>query len=184
MNRACSASTLTDRVTPRRPRVLSLAAATAAVATLAACTTTPLSYIDDRRVLQRNVLYRYPVRVVAIDGASQTFRPVPISPGDHRLTIDAPPVAGFALPIQKIYPMTIAPCTRYYVAAQRTGPFVQDWDLVLEDTWPVAGCDPAKELEKAKIATTSDAPTASASRIEVEPRSSIAEITDSRSAPR
>ena len=122
------------------------------VATLAACTAAPLSYLNDRQVYYKAVLNRYPVRVVSIDGSYTTFNPVPIAPGEHLLTIDAAPVAGFSQPTQKQYPLTVAPCTRYYIAAQRTSPLTQDWNLVVEETWPVAGCDPAKELEKAKVA--------------------------------
>ena len=68
---------------------------------------------------------------------------------------DAVPVAGFSLPVQKRVSMTVAPCTRYYVAAQRRSPLLQDWEFVVEETWPVAGCDPAKEIEKARTAGVS-----------------------------
>ena len=138
-------------------RLVGLGSAALVVATLVACTSSPLSYLNDRQVYYKAVLNRYPVRVVAIDGSYQAFDPVPIAPGEHLLTIDALPVAGFSQPIQKQYPMTIAPCTRYYIAAQRTSPLTQDWNLVVEETWPVAGCDPAKELQKAKIAGGSGA---------------------------
>lgn len=133
-------------------RASTLLAAGLAAATLAGCGTAPLSYLNDRQVYYKAVINRYPVRVVAIDGSYQTFKPVPISPGEHVLTIDAVPVAGFSVPVQKVYPMTIEPCMRYYIAAQRRSPVIQDWDLVVEQTWPVAGCDPAKEIEKAKTA--------------------------------
>ncbi len=153
----------------RASRAARLGGAAAIVATLAACTTAPLSFINDRQVYYKTVLNRYPVRVVAIDGSYQTFRPVPIAPGPHLLTIDAVPVAGFSLPIQKMVPMTIAPCTRYYIAAQRTSPLTQDWNLVVEETWPVAGCDPAKEIEKAKVATGAGQPLPASSAIEATP---------------
>lgn len=153
----------------RRPlavHLVRLGSAAAILAALGACTTAPLSFINDRQVYYKTVLNRYPVRIVAIDGSYQTFRPVPIAPGPHLLTIDAVPVAGFSVPVQKIYPMTIAPCTRYYVAAQRTSPLTQDWSLVVEETWPVAGCDPAKEIEKAKVATSSGQPLPATSAVE------------------
>ena len=142
-------------------RLVRLGGAALIVATLAACTSAPLSYLNDRQVYYKTVLNRYPVRVVSIDGSYQTFNPVPIAPGEHLLTLDAAPVAGFSQPTQKQYPLTIAPCTRYYIAAQRTSPLTQDWNLVVEETWPVAGCDPAKEIEKAKIAGLPGATTSS-----------------------
>lgn len=145
-------------------------AAAAIVATLAGCAAAPLSFINDRQVYHRAVLNRYPVQVVAVDGSYTAFRPVPIAPGAHLLTIDAFPVAGFSQPVQKQYPMTIAPCTRYYIAAQRQTPLTQDWEMVVEETWPVAGCDPAKELEKAKTAAISGIPAATSSAIVTAPR--------------
>ena len=135
-----------------RRSTLRIAAATTVATLLAACGTAPLSFINDRQVYYRAQINRYPVFVVAIDGKSPSFRPVPITVGDHVLTLDAQPVAGFAEPVKKTYPMTVAACTRYYIAAQRTSPLLQDWELVVERTFPVAGCDPAKELEKARIA--------------------------------
>jgi len=165
-------SSIAGSVLPLR-RVVRLGAAALVVATLAACTTAPLSYINDRQVYYKAVLNRYPVRVVSIDGSYQTFNPVPVAPGEHLLTLDAAPVAGFSQPTQKQYPMTIAPCTRYYIAAQRTSPLTQDWNLVVEETWPVAGCDPAKEIEKAKIAG-SGASTASSA---IESRPNVASVS-------
>jgi hypothetical protein len=146
-----------------------LGAATIIVATLSACSSAPLSYLNDRQVYYKAVLNRYPVRVVAIDGAYQSFKPVPIAPGPHLLTLDAVPVAGFSLPIQKQYPFEVAPCTRYYIAAQRASPLTQDWSLVVEETWPVAGCDPAKELEKARVAHGLGKPVPASSAIDAGP---------------
>ncbi len=158
---------MTQHSSAATTRVPTLCLGAAVIAALlAGCTTAPLSFINDRQVYYRAVLNRYPVRVVAIDGSYQSFRPVPIAPGEHLLTLDALPVAGFTVPIQKFYPMSIAPCTRYYIAAQRTSPLTQDWNLVVEETWPVAGCDPAKELEKAKTAAISGAPSPASNRIE------------------
>jgi hypothetical protein len=126
----------------------------AAATLLAACGTAPLSYLNDRQVNDRAQLHRFPVLVTQIDGKGTTFEPVPIAPGVHQVVMEAPPVAGFTLPVRKVYPMTIEPCTRYYIAAQRAAKFTQDWDLVIEVTYPVAGCDPAKELQKAGIASS------------------------------
>ncbi len=139
----------------RRSSKLRVAGGALVAATLVGCGTAPLSYLNDNQVYYKAVINRYPVRVVAIDGAYQTFQPVPIAPGEHVLTVDAVPVAGFSLPVQKRVSMTVAPCTRYYVAAQRRSPLLQDWEFVVEETWPVAGCDPAKEIEKARTAGAS-----------------------------
>jgi hypothetical protein len=117
---------------------------------LAGCDTAPLSFINDRQVYYRANLNRYPVFVTSVDGTSSVFHPLPITTGNHQVTFDATPVAGFTEPPQKTFAMTIEPCTRYYVAAQRTSPLLQDWELVVERTLPVAGCDPQREREKAQ----------------------------------
>ena len=129
--------------------------AAAAMVALAGCSSAPLSYLNDGYVYHRAVLNRFPVRVVAVDGNYTAFRPVPVAPGVHNLLIAAAPVAGFRVPLEKTYPMNIEPCTRYYVAAQRTSPLLQDWELVVEESYPVAGCNPAQEVEKAKTAAIS-----------------------------
>ncbi len=137
------------------PTFLTRSARAGAALARGACSPAPLSYTTDGEVYHRATLNRYPLLVNAIDGVSTAFRPVPIAPGLRRVTFDAPPVAGFRVPIQKTYEMNIAPCTRYYVAAQRSTRLTQDWDLVVEELFPVAGCDPAKELEKAKTVAIS-----------------------------
>jgi hypothetical protein len=162
-------STMTRNTLPSAFHAPRLVAAAVAAAALVGCTTAPLSFINDRQVYHKTVLNRYPVLLAAVDGKSTAFRPVPIAPGEHLLTLDATPVAGFSQSVQKVYPMTIAPCTRYYIAAQRTSPLIQDWSLVVEETWPVAGCDPAKELEKARIATISGMPAPITSAIDAGP---------------
>ena len=138
-------------------RVASITALGAvALTVLAACASAPLSYLNDRQVTQKAMLHRFPVVVTAIDGNGALLdRKIPIAPGDHLLTADAPPVAGLSQPVRKVVPITIAPCTQYYIAAQRPSAFAQDWDLVVEVTYPVAGCDPAKELQKARVASSS-----------------------------
>ncbi|MGI9025448.1 MAG: hypothetical protein ACR2GP_07675 [Burkholderiaceae bacterium] len=136
---------------------------------LAGCATAPLSFINDQQVFHRQVLNRFPVRLLAIDGSYTAFRPVPIAPGTHTLLLAASPVAGFRVPPEKTYPMTIAPCTRYYIAAQRISPLLQDWELVVEETYPVAGCNPAQELEKAKTAAISGLVPQASSTVEASP---------------
>ena len=159
-----------------------IAASIATAAALSACASAPLSFINDQQVFYRQVINRFPVRVLAVDGTYTAFRPVPISPGMHTLLLAASPVAGFRVPPEKTYPMDIAPCTRYYIAAQRRSPLLQDWDLVVEETYPVAGCNPAQELEKAKTAAISGATPQGSSFIESTRASSIASIASSAPA--
>ena len=125
---------------------------------LAGCASAPLSFFNDGYVYYRAELNRFPLQVVAVDGSSSFQRPLPVAPGLHQVRLAAVPVAGFREPLEKTYPITVAPCTRYYLAAQRRSPLLQDWDLVVEYTEPVSGCDPAREIEKATTRTSSAAP--------------------------
>ena len=142
-------------VPPARSRRLpALLSGLVVAGVLGGCGTAPNSYLYDRQVYYRAVLHRYPVSIVSIDNSGPSFHPAPITMGEHRLVLDAQPVAGFTIPVQKVYTLAIAPCTRYYIAAQRQSPLVQDWDLVVERTFPSGGCDLPKELQKARDAAT------------------------------
>lgn len=133
-------------MTSLRPSIVAFGLATV----LAGCAgTAPLSVLDDGRVYYRAVLNRFPVIVTRIDDESNVFRKPVLPPGEHRVRFSAAPVAGFTQPVEKTYLMNIAPCTRYYVAAQRSSKIEQDWDLVVERTDEVGGCDPTKEWQKA-----------------------------------
>lgn len=121
---------------------------------LAACAAAPQSYIDNDRVVERTHLARYPVVVVAIDGEYRTNeRRMPVAPGQHQVIFSAPPAGGFPVSVQKTYPVAILPCTEYYFAADRANNLTQDWELVLEDTRPVGGCNAAEEMKKAGLAS-------------------------------
>jgi hypothetical protein len=123
------------------------------VATLAlcGCSTAPLTIINDRQVYYPVDYHRYPVRVEAVDRRGNIESPVFVDPGVHQVTLAAPPQRGFLEPVEKTYTLNLAPCTRYYVAAERATALTRDWNLVIEEQEHVAGCDPAKEWQKAGV---------------------------------
>ena len=126
-------------------------------ALLGACAAAPQSYIDNDRVVERTHLARYRVVVVAIDGDYRTTeRRMPVTPGQHQVIFSAPPAGHFSVSVQKTYPVAILPCTEYYFAADRVNNLTQDWELVLEDTRPVGGCNAAEEMKKAGLASNAD----------------------------
>ena len=154
---ADAASTPAARLASSRahPRLAARGVAGLALtALLAACGTAPLSFLYDHKVYYQAVLHRYPVFITSVDRQSTDIFPWPVTPGAHVVALNALPVAGFNLPVQKTYTMTIAPCTRYFLAAQRDTPLLQDWNLVVEHTEAVAGCDPQKEIQKAQVAAS------------------------------
>jgi len=135
------------------PRIVATALG---VAFLAGCSSIPLSFLNDRQVSERTAINRVPLTVEAIDGQYVSRRnallnSIPISPGTHEVLFSAPPPGHFLEPVEKTYPMTVAPCTRYYVAADRPARLMRDWNLVVEYSESVGGCNPSDELKKAGL---------------------------------
>ena len=80
--------------------------------------------------------------ISAVDGVSTTFVPVRVDAGVHRLTIDAPPVAGFHLPDRREFTFKAEKCVRYWLAAQRPNALSHDFALVIDHAESVPGCNP------------------------------------------
>jgi len=137
------------RIGSKRPAVILQSLAALCLAVLAGCGSAPLSFVDGSLYHHQTTRNRYPVRIISIDRDFSLQNPRQLSPGPHRLVIEARPVAGFRVPMQKSYVLNIEPCTRYYLAADRDTPLTQDWNLAIDYEEPVSGCDPAKELAKA-----------------------------------
>jgi len=125
---------------------------------LCACSTAPLTILSDNQIYHRTEIHRVKVRVEAVDGIGSVLSPVYLEPGMHRVTIAAPPPSGFREPVLKTYTLNLAPCTRYYIAADRVNPLTSDWKLVIEEVESVAGCDPALEWKKAGLPEQPPAP--------------------------
>lgn len=85
--------------------------------------------------------------LVRVDGRATGRRDV--APGDRLLTFNLYGGNGRA-PVQQTYRMTVAPCTQYIV--RPTSDTAPRMVVVRANRTP--GCDPAAELEKAKIAAS------------------------------
>jgi hypothetical protein len=124
-------------------------AATAAPSTIAAFAAIALSgcaqqweSVLDGQLHTRAHLNRYPVTISAVDGNYSTVNPRYIDSGEHRLTIEAPPVAGFSQSVRKEFTFKVERCVRYWLAAQRATSLTQDYELVIDHAEPVPGCAP------------------------------------------
>lgn len=121
----------------------------AAVGLVAGCaTSSPLSYLTGQQITERTAINRVPVQIESVDGHPASWGRAPIPPGVHRVVISAPPPPGFRTPVEKTYTLNIAPCTEYFLAADRRNRLMEDWNLVVEDRMPVGGCNPAEEWKK------------------------------------
>ncbi len=112
-----------------------------ALATIGGCAHNWDSVIDGRLYTRTN-LHRYPVSIVSVDGEYSTLEPRRVSAGDHRLVVDAAPVAGFHLPDRKEFTFRTEKCVKYWLAAQRSSAFSHDFELVIDHAESVPGCNP------------------------------------------
>ena len=116
-------------------------AVAAAMATLSGCAHQWESVIDGR-LYTRTYLHRYPVSIVAVDGEYSTLVPRRMAAGDHRLTVDAAPVAGFHLPDRREFTFRTEKCVQYWLVAERASALSHDFNLIIDYAEPVPGCQP------------------------------------------
>lgn len=96
----------------------------------------------DGDLYTRTSLNRYPIVISAVDGEYSTINPRRVDAGMRRLTIEAPPVAGFHQPVRKEFTFKVEKCVRYWLAAQRANALTQDYELVIDHAEPIGGCTP------------------------------------------
>jgi hypothetical protein len=109
---------------------------------LSACgTVSNTSLLDGSNDLGRAQINLYPVRVLAVDGDYPIdVNPVRADPGKRTLRVATVPVAGFRDPPTKDVPFTIEPCKRYYLAAKRSNPLAQDFELIVQQVEDRGDC--------------------------------------------
>jgi hypothetical protein len=112
-----------------------------ALASLSGCAHQWESVLDGN-LHTRAHMNRYPVQIVAVDGEYSTITPRRVDAGVRKLTIDAPPVAGFHQPVRKEFTFKVEKCVRYWLAAQRATSLTPDFELVIDHAEPVPGCTP------------------------------------------
>lgn len=110
---------------------------------LAGCATvTNTSLLDGSHKFGQAELNTYAVRVDAIDSNYTIDRisDVRAEPGQHTLRVTVRPVAGFHEPVTKDVPFTVEPCKRYYLAAKRSSPLAQDFQLIVQNVEDRTDC--------------------------------------------
>lgn len=132
----------------RRPvRAFVPASAALLALMLSGCSTAPLSFIEGRPVSRVDPTLQ-PLTVLAVDGRMEGGTTASLGPGLRSVLLAAPPSRGMRTGSAKAFAVQVEPCTRYLVAARRQSPMSPDWQLVVQDKEPVAGCDPAEEWRK------------------------------------
>lgn len=121
------------------------------LANLSACSIlakAPLSFLEAKPDSVIHSSSQYPVRVISVDGSIKFSMPVQIAPGERDLVLEAMPSRSALGSKQKNVRLKIAPCTRYFLLAQRDSPMQADWQLNIHSTEIVSACDPVEELQK------------------------------------
>ncbi len=114
---------------------------------VSACATTPYSdsQLDGRRYHTTNI-DTYPVLISKVDGVSPPLRenPVRVQPGKRSVVVEAPPGGALRQGDSRTIELDVAPCTRYYLVAQKTSRLASDFEVRIDHREPVSGCTPPK----------------------------------------
>ena len=110
---------------------------------LVSCSTTysdQVSFLDGDRFYRANI-HTFPTRVTAVDGQSTFVRenPVRVEPGEHVVRLTTAPTAGFHAAEPRELKLTVEPCKRYYIVAERDNRLLQDWRPVVDYVAPSGG---------------------------------------------
>jgi len=101
----------------------------------AGCASIPenASYLYGDRYYRANI-HTFPTLISAVDGRSTMPHsvPVPVDPGEHVITLDTAPTAGFRIGEPRELRLKVEPCKRYYIVAERDNRLLQNWRPVIE----------------------------------------------------
>lgn len=122
-----------------------------------AATDGPQSYIDGTPQTKNNAQIGA-VRILTVDGERPLTAPFALPPGPH--WIEATPATASAQQAQpsQTSVLKIAPCTYYYLAAQRNPVVKGAWKLIVDAEETITACNPAEEMRKARTAVARPQP--------------------------
>ena len=117
---------------------LPLAAALAACAGLPQ----PFSQLDGHRYF-RAPIDTYSVLIVRVDDRDTTDSPVFVDPGLRKVTVQGPPNGVHRFGEQRVIDLNVAPCTRYYLVAQKANRLMSDFTVKVDHQESIGGCSSA-----------------------------------------
>jgi hypothetical protein len=119
-----------------------LFAVAGALALLSACTTTqsqlegkPFTRVDPKL---------YPVIVSKVDGKSYLQQPVMVDPGKRVVTVTARPERYGTQSVDRTFTVDVGPCEIIRLGARRESPLMEDFEPVVVEREPKAGCTAKK----------------------------------------
>ena len=85
----------------------------------------------------------YPAAVVRVDDASTPLYgggPVLVDPGLRRIVLQSGPTVARSIGEERTFELQVAPCTRYYLVAEKTNSLATDFTPRIDHQEPVPGC--------------------------------------------
>ena len=120
---------------------IKLVSSLAAAAALAACAglPQPFSQVSGQKYF-RAPIDTYSVQIVSIDGRGTLDRLVYVDPGVRQVTVQGPPDGAHRLGELRSVALDIAPCTRYYLVAQKDNRLASDFSVKVDYQESIGGC--------------------------------------------
>ncbi len=122
--------------------IAKLSGAAATLALLVACTTTQ-SQLEGRPFTRVDPKL-YPVIISKVDGKSYLQQPVMVDPGKRVVTVTASPERYGSLPVDRTFTVDVGPCEIIRIGARRESPLMEDFQPVVVEREPKAGCTAKK----------------------------------------
>ncbi len=82
----------------------------------------------------------YPVQIVRVDDRDTLDSPVFVDPGLRKVTVQGPPDGIHRFGEQRSIDLQVAPCTRYYLVAQKPNRLLADFTIKIDYQEPIGGC--------------------------------------------
>ena len=121
---------------------LELVSILSCAAALAACAGLPQPYSQLYGTRYYKVpIDTYPVQIVRVDGHDTTSSPVFIESGVRQITVQGPSDGlhrGYGE--QRTTTLDLAPCTRYYLVAQKANRLSTNFEIKIDYQEPIGGC--------------------------------------------
>ena len=112
-----------------------------AAAALTACAGLPQPYSQlSGYKYFRAPIDTYPVQIVRVDGHDTLDTLVYVEPGVRQVTVQGPPDGLRHFGEQRSIALEVAPCTRYYLVAQKRNRLLSDFSIKVDYQEPIGGC--------------------------------------------
>lgn len=83
----------------------------------------------------------YPVAVVRVDNESTPLHgPVLVEPGMRRVVVQTGSTLARSIGEERVFDLQVAPCTRYYLVAEKLNSLATDFTPRVDHQEPVPGC--------------------------------------------